>query len=227
MKIGIIGALDCEIEEFCRDFRASETNIKGVFKGEYCSHEVYISLVGVGKVNAAANTQRLIDLFGVDCVINSGVAGCVTRELGVCDVVISDTLTYHDFYPIDCLDKYSPYTSVFKADKKLMQLCEIACKELGKQDKDFNYGIGMIVTGDQFVEDSETVKRLREDYGALCTEMEGAAVAHVCVLNNVPFVVIRAMSDNADEHADMSFNEMAAIAAKRACFTAKNMIANL
>lgn len=227
MKIGIIGALDCEIEEFCRDFNASETNIKGIFKGEYCNHEVYVSLVGVGKVNAAANTQRLIDLFGVDCVINSGVAGCVTRELGVCDVVISDTLTYHDFSPIDCLDKYSPYTSVFKADKKLVQLCENACKELSKKEKAFKYGIGMIVTGDIFVEDSETVKRLREEYNALCTEMEGAAVAHVCVLNKVPFVVIRAMSDNADESADMSFNEMAAIAANRACFAAKNMIANL
>ena len=227
MKIGIIGALDCEIEVFCRDFMASETNIKGVYKGEYHNHEVYISLVGVGKVNAAANTQRLIDLFGVDCVINSGVAGCVSRELGVCDVVISDTLTYHDFYPIDCLDKYSPYTSVFKADEKLVALCENACKKLAKTENGFKYGVGMVVTGDQFIEDSETVNRLREKYNALCTEMEGAAVAHVCVLNGVPFVVIRAMSDNADESADMSFNEMAAIAAKRACFTAKEMIANL
>lgn len=227
MKIGIIGALDCEIVEFCREFKAEETQIKGIYKGEYHTHQVYISLVGVGKVNAAANTQRLIDLFGVEIVINSGVAGCITKSLGVCDVVISSELTYHDFYPIDCLDKYSPYTSVFKADEKLIALCENACKKLAENESGFKYGVGMIVTGDQFIEDSETVKRLGETYGAYCTEMEGAAVAHVCVLNNVPFVVIRAMSDNADESADMSFNEMAAIAAKRACFTAMDMIANL
>ena len=227
MKIGIIGALDCEVEEFCRDFDASETKIKGIWQGTYNGNEVYISLVGVGKVNAAANTQRLIDIFGVECVINSGVAGCITKELGICDVVISKKLTYHDFYPIDCLDKYSPYTSVFNADTKLVELCEKACLKLKERENGFRYGSGMIVTGDQFIEDSATVKNLGEKYNALCTEMEGAAVAHVCVLNEVPFVVIRAMSDNADEHADMSFNEMALIAAKRACFVAKDMIANL
>ena len=227
MKVGIIGALDCEITEFCRDFKASESKINGIFEGEYNGHTVYISLVGIGKVNAAANTQRLIDLFGVDCVINSGVAGCTAKHLGVCDVAVSDSLTYHDFYPIDCLDKYSPYTSVFKADEKLVNLCTDACKKLANIESAFKYDVGMIVTGDRFVEDGNVVSRLREQYNSLCTEMEGAAVAHVCVLNNVPFVVIRAMSDNADEKADMSFQEMAAIAAKRACFVAKDMIANL
>lgn len=227
MKIGIIGALDCEVEAFCKDFSASETHIKGIWCGKYEGHEVYISLVGVGKVNAAANTQRLIDLFGVECVINSGVAGCITKNLGICDVAISEKLTYHDFYPIDCLDKYSPYTSVFKADEKLVALCKNSCEKLAETEKNFKYETGMIVTGDRFIEDSAVVKRLGEEYNALCTEMEGAAVAHVCILNNTPFVVIRAMSDNADEKADMSFQEMAAIAAKHACFVAKDMIANL
>ncbi len=227
MKIGIIGALDCEVEEFCRDFKASETKVKGIYQGEYNGHTVYISLVGVGKVNAAANAQRLIDIFGVECVINSGVAGCTTKKLGICDVAISDKLTYHDFYPIDCLEKYSPYTSEFKADEKLVKLCENACKKLTENEENFKYAVGMIVTGDQFVEDSNVVKRLGEKYNSLCTEMEGAAVAHVCTLNEVPFVVIRAMSDNADEKADMSFQEMASVAAKHACFVAKDMIENL
>ena len=227
MKIGIIGALDCEIEQFCRDFDAKETKIKGIWLGSCNGHEVYICLAGVGKVNAAANTQRLIDIFGTEYVINSGVAGCITKNIGVCDVVISHKLTYHDFSPIDCLDKYSPYTSVFSADKKLVELCTNACKKLSQKENDFKYELGMIVTGDQFIEDSSVVKRLDKEYGALCTEMEGAAVAHVCVLNKVPFVVIRAMSDNADEKADMSFQEMAAIAAKRACFVAKDIIENI
>lgn len=227
MNIGIIGALDCEISEFCNDFNAEETNIKGVFCGQCCGHTVYISLVGVGKVNAAANTQRLIDLFNVDCVINSGVAGCTCKQLGICDIAISNALTYHDFYPIDVLDKYSPFTSVFHADDKLVKLCGNACEKLKKDSKAFNYDVGTIVTGDVFVKNSDTVKRLSEEYNSLCTEMEGAAVAHVCVLNGVPFVVIRAMSDNADEKADMSFQEMSAIAAKCASFVVKDMIANL
>jgi adenosylhomocysteine nucleosidase len=161
--------------------------------------------------------------FKVERIINSGVAGCVSRDLGVCDIAVSTELTYHDFTPIDVLDKYAPGTSVFKADEKLMSLATEACGKLSN----IKYGTGMIVTGDQFVEDSNVVSRLRNDYNALCTEMEGAAVAHVCVLNKVPFVVIRAMSDNADESADMSFNEMAGIAAKNASFVSSYIISNL
>lgn len=227
MKIGIIGALDCEVEAFCNDFNAVETQHKGIFEGEYKGHKVYISLVGVGKVNAAANTQRLCDLFGVDYVINSGVAGCTTNKLGICDVAVSTELTYHDFSPIDCLDKYSPYSSVFKADEKLVKLAMDACSKIRDKDVNFRYESGMIVTGDQFVEDSAVVKQLGEKYNSLCTEMEGAAVAHVCLLNKVAFVVIRAMSDNADEKADMSFSQMAAIAARNACFVVKEIIGNL
>ena len=225
MKIGIIAALDCEMTEFCHDFGAVESEHFGVYVGKCGHHDVYICLAGVGKVNAAANTQRLIDLFGVDYVINSGVAGCTAKHLGVCDVVISSTLTYHDFHPLNILDKYAPGTSVFEADEKLVSLAKNACNEI--KDEGFRYDTGMIVTGDIFVEDSNVVARLRDEFNAYCTEMEGAAVAHVCVLNKVPFVVIRAMSDNADESADMSFEEMAAIAAKRAGFVATYIISNL
>lgn len=225
MKIGIIAALDCEMTEFCYKFSAVESKCFGIYEGKCEEHDVFICLAGVGKVNAAANTQRLIDIFGVDYVINSGVAGCVTRKLGVCDIAVSSELTYHDFNPIDVLDKYAPGTSVFKADSRLVELAIEACNNIS--DSGFKYGKGMIVTGDQFVEDSNVVNRLRNDYNALCTEMEGAAVAHVCVLNKVPFVVIRAMSDNADESADMSFNEMAAIAAKRASFVSAYIISKL
>ncbi len=227
MKIGIIGALDCEITEFCKNFGAVETEYKGIYHGKCDDKDVYICLVGVGKVNAAASTQRLCDLFDVDAVINSGVAGGVTRSLGICDIAISDKLTYHDFSPIDVLDKYEPHCSVFRADDKLVLLAKNACDEITANDNSFNYDVGMIVSGDKFVEDSEYVKYLSEKYSALCTEMEGAAVGHVCILNSKPFVVIRALSDNADENADMSFEQMAAIAAKRACFVAEYIIRNL
>jgi len=227
MKIGIIGALDCEITEFCKNFSAIETQYKGIYHGKCENNDVYICLAGVGKVNAAASTQRLCDLFDVDVVINSGVAGGVSRNLRICDIAISEKLTYHDFSPIDVLDKYEPHCSVFRADEKLVNLAKKACDEIKVSENKFNYDVGMIVSGDMFVEDSAYVNYLHEKYSALCTEMEGAAVAHVCVLNNKPFVVIRALSDNADENADMSFEQMAAIAAKRACFTAEYIIRNL
>ena len=225
MKIGIIAALDCEMVEFCRDFGAVESKYFGIYEGKCQEHDVYICLVGVGKVNAAANTQRLIDLFNVDYVINSGVAGCVSKKLGVCDIAISKELTYHDFKPIDILDRYAPNSSVFKADEKLIALAVEACGKI--EDESFKYDTGMIITGDQFIEDSAVVAGFRKEYDALCTEMEGAAVAHVCLLNKVPFVVIRAMSDNADESADMSFNEMAQVAAKRASFVSSYIISSL
>jgi len=227
VKIGLIGALDCEITEFCRDFNAVKSKFKDIFVGSFKGHEIYICLCGVGKVNAAACTQRLCDLTNVDCIINSGVAGAVTRNLGVCDIAVSSLLTYHDFYPIEVLDKYEPHCSVFKADDKLLKLACDACSELGKTEKNFRYDTGMIVSGDKFVEDSSYVKQLSAKYGALCTEMEGAAIAHVAYLNKTPFIVIRAISDNADENADMSFEQMSAIAAKRAGFVVTSMISAL
>ena len=227
MKIGIIGALDCEITEFCRNFGAVETKYKGIYEGVCDGKSIYICLAGVGKVNAAVAAQRLFDLFSVDAVINSGVAGGVSRTLGICDIAISETLTYHDFTPIDVLDKYEPHCSVFKADGKMISLAEKACEFIGEKEENFKYATGMIVSGDMFVEDSAYVKHLSDKYSALCTEMEGAAIAHVCVLNDKPFVVIRALSDNADENADMSFEQMAAIAAKRACVVAEYIIRNI
>lgn len=224
MKIGIIGAMDCEIEQFCKDFSAVETNNKGIFEGSFDSNSIYICCCGIGKVNAASTTQRLCDLYDVDYIINSGVAGAVSRSLTVCDIAISDSLTYHDFNPIDLLDKYAPYSSLFKADTKLVQYAQNACKKLKCQGVNFNYETGMIVSGDLFVNDSKVVQRLSDDFGALCTEMEGAAIAHVCLLNGKPFVVIRAISDNADENADISFDQMVKIAADRASFIAKEII---
>lgn len=227
MKIGIIGALDCEITEFCKNFNAVETEHKGIFHGKCNRKDIYICLAGVGKVNAAANTQRLFDLFNVDAVINSGVAGGVSRTLGICDIAISKILTYHDFYPLDILDKYAPNSSVFTADERMVELACLACDKIKKNEISFNYDVGVIVSGDRFVEDSAYVKQLFDKFSALCTEMEGAAVAHVCLLNKKPFVVIRALSDNADESADISFDKMADIAAKRACFVSEYIIRNL
>ena len=225
-NIGIIAALDCELEMFISDFNAKVTENKHIYKGSYCGHDVYLTLCGVGKVNAAVCTQRLIDYAKLDAIINSGVAGGVSDKLTICDLAISDSLTYHDFYPIDVLEKYAPGCSVFVADKKLLSLAEDAANKLISSGENFNCQTGMIVSGDMFVENEEYNKMLKEKYNAVCTEMEGAAVAHAALLSGVPFIVIRAISDNADEKADISFEQMCSISAKRACRIVKEMIAN-
>ena len=159
-----------------------------------------------------------------DILLNSGVAGGVSDKLHICDLAISDSLTYHDFCPIDVLEKYAPGRSVFPADEKLVELAVRAANEYHKTEPHFRYLVGKIISGDQFIEDKQKVLAFRDTYNALCTEMEGAAVAHTAYANRVPFIVMRTISDNADENADMSFTEMAAIAAERVSFIVKEMI---
>ena len=228
-KFGIIGAMDSEIVAFCRDFGAVETKFSGILCGKCGESEIYICRSGVGKVNAAIAAQRLIDLCGVEYVINSGVAGGVGKNIAKLDIVISQRLAYHDFSPLELLDKYPPYESVMTADKELCNKAVIACERLNKSLADsgkpaFTAHMGTVVSGDCFVSSSEKVAQLRADFDALCTEMEGAAIAHVCKVNSVPFVIIRAISDFADEDAENSFESFETVAADRAAFIVKEII---
>ena len=220
-KIGIIGAMQSEITLFCKVFNAAEKNVPGVYEGAFCGHEIFVCQSGVGKVNAAAATQKLIDFCKVEYIINSGVAGGICRKLSTLDIAVSEKLTYHDFVQIEFLKTNPPYTDVFYADERLLTLAKSACEKVSaslcsKGEKGFSHLAGMIVSGDCFVSDSAKVSELQNKYNALCTEMEGAAIAHIAISNKVPFVVIRAISDFADEEAEMSFETLVQIAADRA-----------
>lgn len=223
-KIGIIAALDCEITKYIADFSATLMENGFIYHGTFSGHDIYLTLCGVGKVNAAICTQRLIDFAAPDIIINSGVAGGVSDKLHICDLAISDSLTYHDFHPTYVLEKYTPHCSVFPADPKLIELAVRAANEYRRNVPDFRYLVGKIISGDEYVEDNQKTLAFREKYNALCTEMEGAAVAHTAYANGIPFIVMRTISDNADENADMSFNEMSVIAADRVSFIVKEMI---
>ena len=223
-KFGIIAALNCEIEKYIADFSAPLMDNGLVYHGTFAGHDMYLTLCGVGKVNAAICTQRLIDMVSPDVVINSGVAGGVSEKLHICDLAISDTLTYHDFHPTYVLEKYTPHRSVFPADEKLIELAVRAANEYHKTEPNFRYLVGKIISGDEYVEDKQKTLAFREKYNALCTEMEGAAVAHTAYANGIPFIVMRTISDNADENADMSFNEMSVVAAERVSFIVKEKI---
>lgn len=216
--------MSSEVETYCRDFDAKKTKTDGVYSANVFGHDIYICESGIGKVNAALSAQRLVDIFKVEYLINSGVAGCLTKELSTCDAVIAKELIYHDFTPLDILDRNSPYTSRFKADEKLIEIAKKACDELIAGGEEFKYIVGNVVSGDCFVNDGEKAKALRDDFGAYCTEMEGAAIAHTAIVNKIPFAVIRTASDFADENADISFDELEKTAAKRASYIVTKML---
>lgn len=229
-KIGLIGAMDSEIVTFRELFSADETSVPGILRGKCDDKELYICRSGVGKVNAAIAAQRLVDLFSVDSLINSGVAGGVAPGLSKMDIVISDRLTYHDFSPAELLESYPPHCRYIKADPTLIQKAKEACNRLNrllceKSKPTFTAHVGTVVSGDCFVSSAEKAEQLHREFGALCTEMEGASIAHVARVNNLPFVVIRAISDFADEEAEDSFDSFEQVAARRAAYIVKEIIA--
>ena len=210
-KIGILSAMPVELEGIIESFHAEEVAHSGfykLYKGAYAGHEVFLACSGIGKVNAAACTQRLIDRCGVSCVINMGIAGGVGGGLKTLDVVIGTEVFYHDFTPPELLDKYYPFTGLFRCGEKLADAAEKACAGV-------TFYRGRVASGDCFVEAQETKDKIRAA-GGVCCEMEGAAVGHVCHLNGVPFLVLRSISDLADEGAKLSYEEFEQKAARQA-----------
>lgn len=220
MKLGIIGAMSIEIEALkdkMLEMRpvdyAGMTFYEGMFEGVAS----VLVVCGVGKVNAAMCAQILCDRFSVTHIINTGVAGSLCAELDIGDFVISTEAIYHDF---DC-HVLNPHYVVgqvpgllvrsFPADPNLIVCAYMAAQKVnaGRASK------GIIASGDQFVCSKDKKQQIVTDTGAICTEMEGAAVAHTAWRNGIPFVVIRAISDKADDSAEMDYPTFEAIAAKQ------------
>lgn len=230
MMIGIIGAMEEEVLQLKNMMEVERIEKKAnmeFFKGRLFNKEVVIVRSGIGKVNAAICTQILIDDFNVDLIINTGVAGRVNDKLNPGDVVISKDLVQHD---VDgtCID-YKPgqiprmEDYIFKADEKLIDVAFKSTKDI----TDFGIHIGRIATGDQVIADSKKLLWLKETFDALVVEMEGAAIAHACYINNIPFVVIRSISDFADENHVADYDKYINIAIENSISILKNMITNL
>lgn len=215
--IGLIGAMDEEVELLLAQLENKETKVKaGVTYAAGTIHgkQVVVCKSGVGKVNAAVTTQVLIDTFGVSKVLFTGVAGALHPELNIGDIVISSSCMQHDMdvTPLGFARGVIPYQEVsdFPADQHLVELAEEACKEQAAG----HFITGKVLSGDQFIASRETVQTLYEDLGGACAEMEGSAVAQVCYMNSVPYVVIRSMSDKADGSAHVNFPEFTVKASK-------------
>ena len=214
--------MDSEVDILISKLENKEEILHGstrFYKGLLCGKNVVIARCGIGKVCAALCAQTMIDLFDVDVIINTGVAGGLAHGINVGDVVISDALIQHDFdlsllgYAKGYLpcsgqsDKCVP--TRFIPDRETVDKLKRAAEKTGVH----SIG-GTIVSGDIFVSDSALKNELISRYGADAAEMEGAAIAQAAFLAGVPFAVVRAISDSADEEATVSFTEFELKAAK-------------
>ena len=209
MTIGIIGAMEEEVAVLKQEMNIEETVDYASMrfcKGTLCGKNVVIVRSGIGKVNAAICAQVLVDRFNVDILINTGIAGSLDAAIDIGDMVISTDLVEHDMDatifgdPLGQVPRMDTFS--FPAAASLIEKAVAANEEANPDIKTFT---GRIVSGDQFVSSAEVKEKLVKNFQAKCTEMEGAAIAHAAYLNKVSCVIIRAISDKADNSATMDY----------------------
>ena len=230
MILGIIGAMSEELEILLKDMELETVEEKAKMKfhkGKLWGHNVVAVVCGIGKVNAAVCTQILVSEYNVSSVINVGVAGGIGKDIFPGDVVIAENLVQYDMDttafgdPVGQIPRMDTFD--FKCDEKLVETAKAACAEAS----DFKTSSGRIVSGDMFVASLDKIQWLEKEFQALACEMEGASIAHVCYLNNIPFVVIRSISDNANNGAHMDFEKFTPIGVKNSTFILKTMLNKL
>lgn len=227
MVIGIIAAMAEELEILLKDLTLDKKNTKAnmtFHKGKLYGKDVVAVVCGIGKVNSAVCTQILASEYNVDKVINVGVAGGIGKEIYPGDIVIAENLVQHDMDTTAFGDKIGQIprldTFDFKCDEEMIKIAKQACEKIS----DLNSFTGRIVSGDQFVASLEKIQWLDKEFGAISCEMEGASIAQVCYLNSIPFVVIRSISDNANNGAHMDYQKFIPIAVKNSTKILKQML---
>ena len=208
-KIGIIGAMDEEVEKLIEqaEITAEETVAGMRFRsGRLAGTDIVIARCGMGKVNAGICAQLLISRFGATHIINTGFAGALSPEVALGNIVVSTEAVQHDFDVSPLGFRKGEIISgmvAFPADKELVSS---ACRVIAEALPEVSVHSGRICSGDRFISEKAAKERIISEFGGLCCEMEGAAVAQVCTLNDVPFLILRAISDSADESAGEDFN---------------------
>lgn len=209
----VIGAMEEEIVGLLKGLQNIEQIEPGtmdfpLYKGLLGGKPVLVARCGIGKVNAALCTQYLIDKFPIQAIINSGVAGAINPDVRIGDLVVSTSALYHDFdakffgYPKGAIPRMA--ISEFSADGNLVKLALQESRAVMGHERVHS---GLIVSGDQFVAGSTGKQSIVKDFPeAMCVEMEGAAIAHAAYQNQVPFVILRTMSDQADDTAPEDFD---------------------
>lgn len=229
--IGIIGAMDIEVDSLKK--LAGITKITKIAEMEFCEgtigeKNVVIVKCGMGKVNAGICANTLINNFGCTKVINTGVAGSLDNRINIGDIVVSEDAVQHDFdvSPIGFKKGEIPYTKLyaFPADEKMRAAAVEAVHGSAPEISVFE---GRICSGDQFISAKEQKDAITANFGGLCCEMEGAAVAQACYLNRTPFVIIRAVSDKSDGSMAVEFETFQAEAAAHCADIVRDMVGKL
>ena len=212
--IGIIGAMEVEVailKEKMEDVRIIKKASMDFYEGILAGKKVVVVRSGIGKVNAGICAQILADVFSVDAIINTGIAGSLNAKIDIGDIVLSTDALQHDMDATGF--GYEPAEiplmgkKTFEADASLRSLIAETCREVNPEIGVFE---GRVVSGDQFISDGDVKDRLVRMFAPYCTEMEGAAIAQAAWLNQIPFVIIRAISDKADGSAHMDYSEFEA-----------------
>ena len=218
MKLGIIGAMAVEIATLKENMEAMKESARAgmtFYEGKLRGADAVVVQCGIGKVNAAMCTQILCDCFSVTHVVNTGIAGSLLAELDIGDLVISRDAIHHDFdlhfwgRPIGQVPGFD--VTAFPADEGMIRRAFEAAEAVNPG----HTKIGRVASGDQFICSKEQKEKIIADTQGICAEMEGASIAHAAYRNGVPFVIIRAISDKADDSAEMDYPTFEAIAAQR------------
>ena len=231
MKVGIIGAMEVEVETLKKSMTLKNTVKKAsmeFFEGSIGNTEVVVVRSGICKVNAGICVQILADTFGVTHVINTGAAGSLDARINIGDIVLSTDAIYHDVDATVFGYKKGeiPQLGVasFTADEALREKAKAAIKKAVPDQEVFE---GRVCSGDQFISSSEVKDAIKKHFDGMCCEMEGCGIAQACFLNNIPFLIIRAISDKADGSEIKDYPEFEAKAAKDCAAATMELLKNL
>lgn len=211
MKIGIIGAMDVEIATILENMDLNKTSNKAgmtFHEGKINSIDVVVVKCGIGKVSAAMCVQILTDLFDITHILNTGVAGSLNNQIDIGDIVIGKTCVYHDVDATNFGYELGEVPSLGHKDFASDENLSLAAKNaIEKTSPEISVYYGRIASGDAFIHTEEKKNWIKENFQADCCEMESTSIAQACSLNNIPFVILRAISDKADEETEITYEE--------------------
>lgn len=229
--IGIIGAMEVEVailKEKMEDVRIIKKASMDFYEGILAGKKVVVVRSGIGKVNAGICAQILADVFSVDAIINTGIAGSLNKNINIGDIVLSTDVVQHDMDATGFGYRKGQIPQMpvffFNADDNLRRLAAEVCKEVNPDIQVFE---GRIASGDQFVCDQDVKNRIVSEFSAYATEMEGAAIGQAAYLNEIPFLVVRAISDKAAGSAQMDYSEFEKAAVDHSVRLTLNMLARI
>lgn len=229
--IGIIGAMEVEVailKEKMEDVRIIKKASMDFYEGILAGKKVVVVRSGIGKVNAGICAQILADVFSVDAIINTGIAGSLNKNINIGDIVLSTDVVQHDMDATGFGYRKGQIPQMpvffFNADDNLRRLAAEVCKEVNPDIQVFE---GRIASGDQFVCNQDVKNRIVSEFSAYATEMEGAAIGQAAYLNEIPFLVVRAISDKADRSAQMDYSEFEKAAVDHSVRLTLNMLARI